>query len=213
MLKENRYQLLPNLISKEHASFLQDYLKIKKAAHIEMRKKNIISEFDQRFGFWGDGQVPGLDTFMLYGDAAFDLTADVVRKKIQTYVDKPLHTTYSYARLYVTGDELKKHVDRASCEVSASINLGGDAWPLYIMSNKEKIKVDLDPGNAVVYYGKELEHWRERFEGKECSQLFIHYSYDSAQEYDKRGALGTPDPTPHAYGGGSAKVYITKGKQ
>ena len=35
--------------------------------------------------------------------------------------------TYSYARLYKKdGDELKRHKDRPSCEISTTINLGGD---------------------------------------------------------------------------------------
>lgn len=190
MLEKNRYQLVPKLLSKEMALFLKRYLEIKKRANIEMRRVNFISPFDERFGMWGDPQVPGPNTFILYGDPAFDLACDIVKNKIQAYVNKPLYTTYSYARLYVTGDELKRHTDRNACEISASINLGGDPWPLYIIANKKKIKVDLTPGNGVIYHGLELPHWREPFEGKTYHQFFLHYSYNPAEKYDKRKCLG-----------------------
>ena len=30
------------------------------------------------------------------------------------------------------GDILKRHKDRPSCEISTTINLGGDPWPIFI---------------------------------------------------------------------------------
>ena len=122
MLKTDRYQRIPKLISTEFASFLKQYLEIKRQANIEMRKVNYISHFDERFGTWGDPQIPGKHTFILYGDPAFDVACDRIKNKIQPLVNRPLHMTYSYARIYMTGDELKRHTDRNACEISASIN-------------------------------------------------------------------------------------------
>ena len=34
--------------------------------------------------------------------------------------------------LYKQGDELKRHKDRPSCEISTTLNLGGDPWPIFI---------------------------------------------------------------------------------
>ena len=31
------------------------------------------------------------------------------------------------------------------------------------------VRVDLKPGDMLVYSGCELEHWREKFKGKECA--------------------------------------------
>ena len=42
-----------------------------------------------------------------------------------------LSPTYSYARIYNKGAILQKHKDRYSCEVSTTLNLGGDMWPIY----------------------------------------------------------------------------------
>ena len=42
--------------------------------------------------------------------------------------------TYSYARIYKKGDILKKHKDRPSCEISTTLNLGGDPylWSIFL---------------------------------------------------------------------------------
>ena len=38
--------------------------------------------------------------------------------------------TYSYARIYKKGDILRRHKDRPSCEISTTLNLGGDPLPI-----------------------------------------------------------------------------------
>jgi len=35
------------------------------------------------------------------------------------------------------GDELKRHKDRFSCEVSTTVNLGGDSWPIFLSPNEK----------------------------------------------------------------------------
>ena len=35
-------------------------------------------------------------------------------------------------RVYEKGSELKRHIDRPSCEISATINFGGDPWPIFV---------------------------------------------------------------------------------
>ena len=41
--------------------------------------------------------------------------------------------------------------------------------------------IELNPGDAVMYLGCQADHWRDKFEGQECVQLFMHYvrSYGS----------------------------------
>lgn len=192
MFKKDRYQFIPKLLSKELYTFLQDYLATKRRAYGEMRKINYISKFDERFGTMGDHQVPGEKTFCLYGDSAFDLVADNLKSKFQKHVGQTLYTTYTYTRFYTTGDTLKKHIDRHSCEISGTINLGGDLWPIYMLSGKKKVKVDLKPGDGLIYRGLELPHWRDTFKGKECSQLFVHYSLKERDKWDHRRCLGVP---------------------
>ena len=48
-----------------------------------------------------------------------------------------------------------------------------------------------------MYRGCELEHWREKFEGKNCGQVFLHYNDASGEDaeqnkYDSRPMIGLP---------------------
>jgi hypothetical protein len=128
-----------------------------------------------------------------------------------------LYPAYTYARFYKKGDILKRHKDRFSCEISTTMNLGGDDWPIYLsphenvgveeaeggrkgvkgFSNAKGIKINLKPGDMLVYRGRELEHWREKFQGDECVQVFLHYnnrktSGSKSNMFDKRPHLGLP---------------------
>ena len=99
-------------------------------------------------------------------------------------------------RIYEKGSILKKHKDRESCEISTTLNLGGDLWPIYL----EGKKIELTPGDMLVYSGCDLEHWRDEFKGKICVQTFLHYNYVNGKFkktnlYDKRPLLGLPEFT------------------
>ena len=99
------------------------------------------------------------------------------------------------------GDVLDRHKDRFSCEISTTMNIGGDPWPIYLEPsgdrNKKGIKVNLDPGDMLIYRGCELEHWREEFKGKECVQVFLHYNDiktkgSDRNVFDNRPHIGLP---------------------
>ena len=85
--------------------------------------------------------------------------------------------TYCYARVYHKGADLKRHTDRPACEVSVTLNLGSDVdWPIFIKTpTGDEVSVSLKPGDAMMYYGCEAEHWREVFDGEYCHQVFLHY--------------------------------------
>jgi hypothetical protein len=59
------------------------------------------------------------------------------------------------------------------------------------------ISFDLYPGDILIYRGDKLEHWRERFKGNTCVQVFLHYNdlngpYKDSLKYDSRPFLGIP---------------------
>jgi alkylated DNA repair dioxygenase AlkB len=112
-----------------------------------------------------------------------------------------LYPAYTYARIYKKGDELKRHKDRFSCEISTTLNLSGDDWPIYVEPSgeigKKGIKINLKSGDMLIYRGNELEHWREKFKGNQCTQVFLHYNdckTKGAKEnmFDTRPHLGLP---------------------
>jgi len=172
-----------------------------------MKRQVARTMFDERFispsttewGVWNDSQMP--ETYSHYADIAMETLLIDVQPKMEKETGLDLIPTYAYARIYKNGDVLERHKDRFSCKISTTMNLGGDPWPIYLepsgKTDREGIKVDLEPGDALIYRGCEVEHWREAFEGDNCGQVFLHYndaSGEKAEEnkYDKREFLGLP---------------------
>ena len=129
----------------------------------------------------------------IHGTVTFDQLLVDLLPHFEKACGKRLYPTYSYARLYKPGEELKKHTDRPACEISATVTLGfdGDVWSIYMAGNK----VDMQVGDAVLYRGMEIEHWREKYtEGQWQAQVFLHYvdadGPHADQKYDGRDSLG-----------------------
>ena len=51
---------------------------------------------------------------------------------IEKHSGRKLLPTYSYMRIYKKGDVLADHRDRESCEISATLNLSGEKWPIFL---------------------------------------------------------------------------------
>jgi len=186
----NKYQVIKNAINHELANFIFNYFLLKRDAVSFMYKNNIIYD-NGMLGTWTDDQIP--NTYSHYADPVMETLLVKVLPKMQKETGLNLIPTYSYARAYKKGDELKKHKDRPSCEISTTINLGGDPWPIFI----EGTKVLLEVGDMLVYSGCELEHWREPFDGNICGQVFLHYNHVNGpfaekNKFDGRPMLGLP---------------------
>lgn len=91
---------------------------------------------------------------------------------------KTLYPTNTVLRIYHKGGILKKHIDRPTCEYSATLTVGYDAkepYPIWVESLGENIAVALDRGDLLAYKGCEIPHWREEFHERHWIQLFLHY--------------------------------------
>ena len=145
-----------------------------------------------------DSQAP-LSQSLSQHHPLFDDLLEKLCPIISDITGKKLLPTYAYARWYKPGDELLVHQDREACEYSATITLGfsGSQWPFYVGTNKDKsdkIKVNMNIGDAVIYKGCDLWHWREKYtEGEWQAQVFIHYVDAEGPykewKYDKRSYL------------------------
>ena len=196
---KNNYKVIKQAISKELADFVYSYFLTKRQVARTFFDDRYISPFNNDWGVWNDPQVP--ETYSHYSDIAMETLLERLTEPMSKETGLNLIPTYSYARIYKKGDVLKRHKDRYSCEVSMTMNLGGDPWPIYLEpsgeTDKEGVKIDLEPGDALIYRGCEVEHWREAFEGENCGQVFLHYndaSGENAEEnrYDTRPFLGLP---------------------
>ena len=208
--KKNKYQVIRGAISKEVADIAYKYLQISAEADHWMLQNGSTHEKNPLVGNFNDPHVP--NSYAKYGDRLMETLLVKTIAVMQKKTGLKLVPTYSYTRLYRTGNILRRHKDRPSCEISTTLNLGGDNWPIYLdptgsnnvideYKNIHKpgapkgVKVDLKPGDMLIYSGCELEHWREPFEGKLCGQVFLHYNhadgrFAKSNLYDKRPMLG-----------------------
>jgi hypothetical protein len=146
-----------------------------------------------------DEQCPKSEA--IHGTVTFDKLLEDLTPHFEQASGLKLFPTYSYARLYNNqGEELKVHKDRPACEISASLTLDfeGDVWPIFMGANEDKseaTEVKMDIGDAVMYRGCDIYHWREAYkEGKWQAQVFLHYVDQNGPhaewKYDKRESLG-----------------------
>ena len=205
------YKVIKRAISKELAEFCYDYLCNKKKVARLLYDARYISQFNVDWGRWNDTQVS--NTFSCYSDLVMETLLQKLKYRVELETELKLNETYSYTRLYKKGDVLPRHKDRYSCEVSTTLHLGGDNWPIflepdpskgvfieeneYIPSKSKGKKIQLGVGDMLIYQGCELEHWREKFEGESCGQVFFHYNDANGEDaeenkYDERPFLGLP---------------------
>jgi len=207
----NKFQVIKNAVPYELANFIFNYFLLKRDA-VDFMYKNNITYDNGALGTWTDKQVPG--TYSHYADMVMETLMMKVLPKMEQETGLQLIPTYSYARIYKKGDILRRHKDRPSCEISTTLNLGGNPWPIFIDGTgadnvideyknivkpgaPEGTKVLLDVGDMLVYSGCELEHWREPFDGDICGQVFLHYNHVNGPFADKnkldgRLMLGLP---------------------
>jgi hypothetical protein len=197
--KKDKYKIIKQVISKDLALFLYNYLLIKKQVHDTCVKRKYISPFELMLGTLDDAQIP--NTYSCYGDIAMETLMLKVQPIMEKETSLKLNPSYTYCRVYKKGDILKRHKDRFSCEISTTMNLGGDDWPIYLEPSGKRgmkgVKVNLKPGDMLVYRGCDLEHWREKFKGDECVQVFLHYNNIATKGskenmFDKRPHIGLP---------------------
>ena len=177
--KNFKYKLINNFLNKDETKICLNYFKIKHC-----------NNFGDQIKF--DNQTVGATAD--YADSLSESLLICKKKKLDQITGKKLLPTYSYWRMYTHLDELKKHSDRESCEISVSVNFGssGESWPLYM----DDIPLETKPGDAVVYLGRDVSHYRKKFIGDWYCQAFLHY-VDADGPFaefnlDKRPNFGRP---------------------
>lgn len=159
IIEENSYIHIPNFISPERARELAK-------SFISYCKSNQVP---------GDKQIPESSSAYNYVDF-IELLCEKT-PEVSRFLGETVLPTYSYARVYKQGAILERHRDREACEISLTIHLSSDSeWPIYIQKpDGEEVALNLASGEAMLYRGNIADHWRDKFEGKEYVQVFLHY--------------------------------------
>lgn len=182
--KENKYVIVKNILSKEIVDITSQYA--------------ILDELTNYQG--NDNQVS--NSHSVYGDKLMESLLLKLQPSIEYATGLELLPTYSYYRVYREGNELKKHKDRPSCEISATVcfnyNYVGNPtyeWPMFVKGKP----LLLEPGDAIIYRGMEVDHWRDPFQITRIGyhiQGFFHYvdkkGPHTEHALDKRAFIGAP---------------------
>jgi hypothetical protein len=210
--RTKKYQVIRKALSKELSNFIFNYMLLQRNAADFLLKQHRLTQPNFFIGQRNDPQVPGV--YSKYSDWVMETLLEYMQPVMKEKTDMDLVPTYSYTRLYEKGNILHRHKDRPSCEISTTLHLGGDEWPIFLepsgqgswinidlgnykASNLKGIQIDLKQGDMLIYAGCELEHWREPFKGNICSQVFLHYNHANGplaktNLFDNRPLLGLP---------------------
>jgi hypothetical protein len=158
-IKDFKYKLIKNFLTREEIKLLTNYCRI------NHRLNSSLNAFDF-------DQNDNGDTYF-YADPLMESLMLSKLGLMQKKTGLELLCTYAFWRMYTVNADLKKHTDRPSCEVSVTVMIGSDGTPWPIFMNGTGI--NMKPGDAVIYLGCEIEHWREEFKGDWHAQTFLHY--------------------------------------
>ena len=197
-LEKNKYVYLPNFVDQSDCVELSNQF------------QKLFTEGKTEV----DTQCP--KSYSIYGAEFFDKLLEELCHYFEQISGLKLYPTYSYARLYQPGETLKINRDRDSCEISATLTLSIDhdnPWDIFFgfdgsendheysgynedgnlthLKNVKKIRMSI--GDAILYKGKEIYHWREEYKGKQQAQVFLHYVNADGEyshcKYDNRQKL------------------------
>ena len=98
-------------------------------------------------------------------------------------VGEPVKPSYVYLASYLSGARLPRHTDREQCEFGISLCLdyapepaSVTPWPLYLETGRGRVTVEQALGDALLYRGCELPHYRDPLpDGQISTSIFFHY--------------------------------------
>lgn len=191
-------------MNSEYRSFLENGFYILKNLYDPSELITDVPTERGKYDYYGDiktfsytpneGQVTGC--YSRYNYPPYQEIHNSIRLKIQSIFNIDLFNTYYFDRFYFVGQELTKHIDRDACEISVSLHISSNTqykWPLHFNKNNHIQSVVLDPGDGVIYFGCDVEHWRNPLQSKYSSlrqkinkffkkeddtyyhQIFFHY--------------------------------------
>jgi hypothetical protein len=178
---QEKFKIIKDVIPVEFCHYI---------THIMLRNKDLVE-------CGGDNQVPECKSILSH-EPIIETLQERMWGRFEKETGLQLIPTYSYARLYENGHDMKAHTDRPACEISVTIQLGRShhyAYPIYMDGQR----IELAEGDAVLYRGMDVEHWRDVCDGADgyySGQAFMHYVDKNGKHADQ---VGDPQRTDGIY--------------
>jgi hypothetical protein len=160
--RERRYLYVKNFLTKPVLEFLKVYCQILRAND----------------GFHKDNQCPL--SLSVDGDPAFDAVLCWMNSDVSRLVGFDLAPSYSCTRIYIKGDALPRHRDRAAYEISVAVSIeipkGAGPSILHLKSpSMPRATIEMFEGDGCVCAATEVEHWGEPTPEDGYIQLCLHF--------------------------------------
>jgi len=163
---ENGYVVLENLIHPFHIGALRRYYRHR-----------------VRRGFYSLGDEQVSRRFASHNEGVARFVHHQLANAISEVSRADLKPSYAYFVSYLNGAELQKHVDRAQCDysITACIDASPEPedespWPIELDTGPGTAKVFQSIGDALIYRGCSVAHWREPLpRGLTSTSLLLHY--------------------------------------
>lgn len=106
-----------------------------------------------------------------------------ITQSVCDIVGEAVKPSYCYFASYQPGATLKEHLDREQCEFSITLCLdyapepqSATPWPIHLRTKAGKVTVFQAIGDALLYRGRDLPHWRDALPaGHSSTSIFFHY--------------------------------------
>jgi hypothetical protein len=129
----------------------------------------------------GDGQSSR--RYVAYNDPVARFFHRQIATEVSAVAGEEIKPSYVYLASYLSGAELKKHVDREQCEFSITLCLDfspeptlATPWPICLQTPSAIVSVYQSLGDGLAYRGTRLPHYRSKLgEGQTSTSIFFHY--------------------------------------
>lgn len=129
----------------------------------------------------GDGQSSRRHA--AYNDPVARFFHRQITMPLSAVAGEPIKPSYVYLASYLSGAELKKHVDREQCEFSITLCLDfspepdlATPWPIRLDTPTGTVTVYQALGDGLAYRGTRLPHYRSPLgNGQTSTSIFFHY--------------------------------------
>lgn len=136
-----------------------------------------------RRGAIGLGDHQSSQRYVAHNESVARFFHQQMTNAISAIVGEAIKPSYVYFASYLSGAELKKHIDREQCEFSVTLSLDfspepdlATSWPIRLDTPAGAVTVCQALGDGLVYRGTKVPHYRNRLaEGHTSTSIFFHY--------------------------------------
>jgi hypothetical protein len=160
-LQTQKYLILRRLIPSMHLKYLTRYIEEKRQ--------------EGRFELDLEHVAEGRTT--LHNDPVAQFFQAQAARVVSSLSGEKNEPSFTFFMIYFRGAVLRRHVDRKQCawNMSVQISQGAKPWPFYFEVEGKPHEILLAPGDAVLYSGTRIPHWRDALDEESQTIMTLHF--------------------------------------